>query len=135
MAIKNFEASLLFLLVCVLVWIQRFDNSRGVEVVVGDCRVLEDDCYAVVPALILCRVVSRLRRVDFENSAQFHFFLQNRIVILLEEGNKFVRVAPFRFVVVLNDEWPLRFRLCGLRCSSLCDRETAPSLWQSSPWQ
>src|SRR5215472_1052630 len=107
MPVENLESPLLFLLVSVLVWIQLLNDSRCLEVVVSDRRILEDDRDAIVPTPVFRGVVPRLSSVQLENSPQFHLLLQDRVVILLEEGYEFVRMAPFRLVVILNNEWLL----------------------------
>src|ERR1700731_1385874 len=55
--VEDFKAPLLFLLVGVLVGEELFQDRRGIKVIVGDLRVLEDDSGAKIPAAVFGGVV------------------------------------------------------------------------------
>jgi hypothetical protein len=52
-----------------------------------------------------------------KDAAELHFFFQDGEMILFEEGEEFVGVSPFGFVVVVDDVG------CGVGCGwrVLCD--------------
>ena len=104
MGIEDFEAALLFALVGVLVGKELLEERGGIESVVSDFGVLEDDGGAIVPAAVFGGVIAGSDREYLQDAAELHFFLQQRVVIFLEERDKFVGVTPFCFVVVLDDE-------------------------------
>src|SRR5437762_6025020 len=103
MPFEDFKPPLLFLLIGFLIRIKLLDDSRRIETVIRDGCILEDDRDSIVPAAILGSVQTRLGSVHFQDSSQFDFLLQYGIVVLLEEGDEFIRVSPFCFVVVLDD--------------------------------
>src|SRR5216683_2926004 len=92
--VEDFEAALLLFLVGVLVGEKLLEEGRGVEIVVGDLGVLEDDGGAEIPAAVFGGVIARHLREDFENAAQLDFLFQDGIMILLEQSNEFLGVAP-----------------------------------------
>src|SRR4029077_4431542 len=102
-SVEDFKAALFFLLVGILVGEELLQKGSGVEVVVGDLGVLEDDGGAKIPAAIFGGVVAGDPGEDFEDAAEVDFLFQDGVMVLLEQGDKFFGVAPLGFVVVLDD--------------------------------
>ena len=126
--VKNFKAALLFLFVGVLVGKELLQERDGIKVIVGDLGVLEDDGGAKVPAAVFGGMVPRDLSEDLEDAAHLDFLFQHGIVVFLEQGDKFVGVPPFDFVVVLDDVGlvicALLLRCVGLRLQSVGDWES-----------
>ena len=123
--VENLETPLLFLLVRFLIRIELLDQRGAVEIVVGNRSVLEDDGHPVIPTAVFRRVIARRGHAYLQHAAQLDLFLQNRIMVFLEERQEFLGMAPFRLVVVLHHIW-LLFR-CGrhpalLRSNADCGR-------------
>ena len=76
---------LLLSLVGLLVREELLLQSVFVEGLVGNRSILEDDGDAIVPTLVFGRVITGLIYPDLQHPAHFHFFLQQRVVILFEE--------------------------------------------------
>src|SRR6202166_4413507 len=57
--VEDFEAALLFFFVGILVGEELLQERRGVEIIVGDLRVLEDDGGAEIPAAVFGAMVAR----------------------------------------------------------------------------
>src|SRR5580704_134909 len=102
--VENLEPPLFFFLVGFLIRIELFDERRAVEIVIRNSRVLENDGHSKVPAPVFGRVITRRRHAYFQHPPQFHFLLQHRVMILLEQREELIRMSPLRFVVVLNYE-------------------------------
>ena len=130
--VENFEAVLLFPLVGVLIGKKLLEQRRGIEIVVSDFGVLENDGGAIVPAAVFGAVIAGSDREHFQDAAELHFFLEQRVVIFLEKRDEFVGVTPLCFVVVLDDEGPfLGFSapaLASVRSHRAANRERAASL-------
>ncbi len=105
MRLQYLEPSLLFALVRRLIREQLFEQRGAIEIVVGDGSILEYDRDAIVPAAVLGCMIARRGCRDLQYSAKLHLFLQQGIVVLLEERDKFIGISPLRLVVVLRDEW------------------------------
>src|SRR5207249_12129363 len=67
-------------------------------------RALPDDGGAIAPATLLRRVEPGCCRRALLVASQFHLTLQDRVVVLLEESDELVGVAPPGLVVVLHYE-------------------------------
>src|ERR1700758_3788249 len=102
--LEDREAPLLLTIVGIFIGKELFLEGVFVEGLVRDRGVFKDDGDAVVPAAVFGRVIAGLIHPHLHHAPHFYFFFQERIVILLEELEKFVGVAPPRFVVVLDDE-------------------------------
>src|SRR5881397_2293156 len=66
--------------------------------------VLPHDRHAIVPAAVLGAVKPGRLRGDLLRLSQLDLALQDWIVVLLEEPDEFIGVAPADLVVVLHDE-------------------------------
>src|SRR5260370_35223894 len=70
--IQNLEAALFFSLVGFLIGKELLDQQGTVEIVVGDCGVLEDDGDAVIPAAVRLGVISRPGHSHLHIAAHLH---------------------------------------------------------------
>src|SRR5215471_9255164 len=59
---------------------------------------------AVGPAAVFGGVIARLVHPDLQHASHFHLLFEQRIVVLFEELEELVGVAPLRFVIVLDYE-------------------------------
>jgi hypothetical protein len=80
-------------------------QRRLIERLIGHGRIFEYDGHAIIPAPIFRGVIARLTHPHLHNPPHFHFFLQYRIVIFLEQLQKLIRMPPLGFVVILDDKW------------------------------
>ena len=76
----------------------------------GRFQVLENDGDLVVPAAVLGGMIARSHGRDSKHPAGLDLLAQHGEMILLEEPEKLVGMAPFRLVVILDDEGLLRRR-------------------------
>src|SRR5262249_47796563 len=103
MGFEDFEAALFLLFVGVLVGKELLQQGAVVGIGVRGGGVLEDDRGAVVPSAVFRGVIARRVGEHLEDAAHLDLFLQHGIVILLEEQDELVGVAPLGLVVVLDD--------------------------------
>src|SRR5206468_9111389 len=66
---------------------------------------------AKIPAAVLGSVITRHGGKHLENSAKLDFLLQQRVMVLFEQRDEFIGMAPFGLVVVLDNERSVFF-LC-----------------------
>ena len=118
---KNFEAALFFALVGRLVG-KKFLHGfffGGIRSC-SDGGILEGDGDAIVPAGLFRHVVGRRFDFDGEEVAGFDALLQQRVVVLQEEIQKFLLMSPLNFVVVLHG---VGFVRAALRGSALSENK------------
>src|SRR5207247_641070 len=108
----NLEPPLLLAFEGLLIGIELFDDWLFARLVRCGGHVLEDDCDAVIPSPVFGRVISRLHSGHAEYSPGLNLFLEYRKVILLEQPDELIGVAPLGLVVVLGDEWFRTVCLC-----------------------
>src|SRR5271167_5021847 len=104
MGVEDLEAMLLFALIGLLIGEELLEQRLFVEAVIGGGGVLEDDGDAVVPAAVFGGVIARRDSAYFEQPTEFNFFLQQWVMVLLEQRDELLSVSPFHLVVVLDDE-------------------------------
>src|SRR5580704_11027488 len=112
--VENFETALFFARVGRLIGELLFLERIFVEGLIGHGGIFEDDSYAIIPAPVFRGVVAGLVHPDLEQAAHLNFFIEQRVVIFLEELQEFIGVSPFCFVIVFDDKW-----LAGCGGSSL----------------
>src|ERR1700730_9095475 len=113
MSVENFETPLLFALESFLVGVHLLLESRFIERFMGHGRILEDNGHAKIPPSVFRSVIARLVHPDLGDASHLHFFFEHRIVILLEQLQKFIRMPPLRLVVILHHKgffWGWRLR-------------------------
>src|SRR5713101_3282185 len=137
MSSKDFKSALLFLRILSLVGPKLFLQRIFVERLIRNRRILEHDGHAIVPAPVFGRVVARLVHPDLEHAAHLHLLLQQRVVVLLEQLQKLVRISPLRLVIVFDHEGLAGFG-CGLgreRYWQQSQKQQQESQFhRSSPW-
>src|SRR5881296_149995 len=137
---EDLEASLLFAPERVLVGEEALELRLG-ERLVRRRGVLPYERDATIPAAILGAVEpGRLRR-DGLDVPQLHLALQHGVMVLLEQAEELLGVAPAELIVVLDHErlgraggWSLRPRHRGRRDQGRDDRPmlhaSLPFLWR-----
>src|SRR5215472_2395515 len=106
---QNFEAPPLFPPVCLLIRPKLFDQTFFIRIS-GCCsrRILESNCDSVVPSRIFGHVVRRSLDLYRHDASAFSDLLEQRIVVLQKQLQKFLLATPLHLVVVLD-----RIRLTG----------------------
>ncbi len=117
MTVENLESPLFLALVRGLIRVHLLDQRLFVEG--AECRsgILEHDRHPEIPACIFAHVIAGRCHFHRLHAPHLNLLLQQRIVVLLEEIEEFLLVAPLHFVVVLDHE--------GLRLRGLCHRHRA----------
>src|SRR5271157_3937777 len=111
---QDFKAPLLFLGVGFLVGKELLLDGIVIKGIIGNSGVFENNRDPIVPAAIFGAMVTRRVHRHLQHATHFHLFLEQWIVILLEEPQEFVGVAPFGLVVILDNEGFIRGGLgCG----------------------
>src|ERR1700722_3042065 len=116
--VENLEAALLLALKRILVRIHLLLQRGLIEWFISHGSILEDNGHAEIPAAVFSGVVPWLVHPNLGDAPHLGFFFQNRIVVLLEQLQKLVGMAPLRFVVVLDYEGPVGRNGGGLRMRS-----------------
>jgi hypothetical protein len=111
---KNLEAALLLALVGFLVGPELFNEGVFIRIGGGGGGgILVDDGDAIVPAAVLSGVVGRGLDFDGENAAGRLDLFEQRVMVLQEEREEFLLMAPLALVVVLDGVGLAGRALCG----------------------
>ena len=97
------EPALFFALERCLIRIKLFDNGFFFTGGMEGSGAFEDDGDAKVPSAIFGCMVLWLFNLDAQDTARFDLFFEHRQMVLFEKLQEFVGVAPFGFVIILND--------------------------------
>ena len=102
MGLQDLKASLLFPLKRLLIRVQLLVDRLRIKLAKGSLYIPEDNCHPIVPAAIFCTMKAWRYCVHLQDASHFHLLLQDRVMILLEQPDEFVRKPPPGFVVVFN---------------------------------
>src|SRR6202140_4813981 len=100
--IENLKPALLLALVGRLIGPELLLQSIFLKRLIGHGGILEYDGYAVVPTPVFGSVIARLIHPYFDHAPHLDFFLEQGIVVLLEQPQELIRMSPLGFVVVLD---------------------------------
>ena len=120
MSVKDLKSSLFFFLEFLLVGVKFGNQSTPSSCVFYRSPAFVSDEDEEVPIGSSLAVELRLVRFDRKELASLDFCFQDGIVILLEQLQELIKVAPFHLVVVRNR---IRFACCLAGESCAADQE------------
>ena len=93
---EDFESALFFPLERFLVGKELLEHGFITRIVVRHLDIFPDDRDPVIPAIIFVSVVNRRFGGHLEGDPQLDLFLEERIMVLLEQLHELVGESPFR---------------------------------------